>query len=102
MLRADYAVGCDGSRSLVREQAGMTQTRTDHDRLMVLLVFRSTGLHKLLERYPGKSYYNVLQPELKGYWKFFGRVDLGTHLVLPCAGAARHDKGQLRLRGLPA
>ena len=76
-LRAAYAVGCDGSRSLVREQVGLTQTRTDHDRLMVLLVFRSPDLHALLERFPGKSYYNVLQPELKGYWKFLGRVDLG-------------------------
>jgi 2-polyprenyl-6-methoxyphenol hydroxylase-like FAD-dependent oxidoreductase len=78
VLRCAYAVGSDGARSLVREQAGITQTRTDHDRLMVLLVFRSHELHKLLERYPGKSYYNVLQPKLKGYWKFFGRVDLGT------------------------
>jgi 2-polyprenyl-6-methoxyphenol hydroxylase-like FAD-dependent oxidoreductase len=77
-LRADYVVGCDGSRSLVRDAAGITQTLTDHDRLMVLLVFRSTGLHKLLERFPGKSFYNVLHPELEGYWKFFGRVDLGT------------------------
>ena len=77
-LRADYAVGCDGSRSLVREAAGITQTLTDHDRLMVLLVFRSTGLHKLLERFPNKSFYNVLHPQLEGYWKFFGRVDLGT------------------------
>jgi 4-hydroxyisophthalate hydroxylase len=77
-LRANYVVGCDGSRSLVREAAGITQTLTDHDRLMVLLVFRSTGLHKLLERFPNKSFYNVLHPELKGYWKFFGRVDLGT------------------------
>jgi 2-polyprenyl-6-methoxyphenol hydroxylase-like FAD-dependent oxidoreductase len=77
-LRAAYAVGCDGSRSIVREQAGITQTRSDHDRLMVLLVFRSKQLHALLDRYPGKSYYNVLQPELQGYWKFFGRVDLGT------------------------
>ena len=78
VLHARYVVGCDGSRSLVREQAGLTQTRTEHDRLMVLLVFRSRQLHTLLERYPGKSYYNVLQPELKGYWKFFGRVDLGN------------------------
>jgi 4-hydroxyisophthalate hydroxylase len=78
ILRADYAVGCDGSRSLVREAAGITQTLIDHDRLMVLLVFRSTGLHKLLERFPGKSFYNVLHPDLDGYWKFFGRVDLGT------------------------
>lgn len=78
VLRSAYVVGSDGARSLVREQAGITQTRTDHDRMMVLLVFRSHGLHQLLERYPGKSYYNVLQPELKGYWKFFGRVDLGS------------------------
>ena len=78
VLRAAYAAGCDGSRSRVREQAGLTQSRTDHDRLMVLLVFRSRELHHLLERYPGKSYYNVLQPALKGYWKFFGRVDLGS------------------------
>ncbi len=77
-LRARYAAGCDGSRSLVREQGGITQTLSDHDRRMVLLVFRSTGLHTLLERFPGKSYYNVLHPELEGYWKFFGRVDLGT------------------------
>ena len=77
VIRAAYAVGCDGARSRVREQAVLTQTRTDHDRMMVLLVFRSTQLHELLDRYPGKSYYNVLQPQLEGYWKFFGRVDLG-------------------------
>jgi 2-polyprenyl-6-methoxyphenol hydroxylase-like FAD-dependent oxidoreductase len=93
-LRAAYVVGCDGSRSIVRAQAGITQTLSDHDRLMVLLVFRSTGLHKLLERYPGKSYYCVLRPELDGYWKFFGRVDLGTtwffHAPVP-AGTNREN-----------
>lgn len=78
VLRAAYVVGCDGARSTVREQTGLTQTRTDHDRVMVLLVFRSRELHTLLERYPGKSYYNVLQPQLQGYWKFLGRVDLGS------------------------
>ena len=77
-LRAAYAVGCDGSRSKIREQSGITQTLTDHDRLMVLLVFKSHELHKRLACYPGKSFYNVLQPELKGYWKFFGRIDLGN------------------------
>src|SRR5207248_5428793 len=77
-LRADYVVGCDGSRSFVREHAGIGQTRSEHDGLMVLLVFKSHELHRLLERYPGKSHYNVLDPELNGYWKFFGRVDLGT------------------------
>jgi hypothetical protein len=87
-------VGCDGSRSTVREQAGITQSRSDHDRLMVLLVFRSTGLHRLLERYPGKSFYCVLHPELHGYWKFFGRVDLGNtwffHAPIP-ADASREN-----------
>ncbi|MFC7738086.1 FAD-dependent monooxygenase [Roseomonas sp. GCM10028921] len=91
-IRAAYVVGCDGSRSTVREAVGITQTRSDHDRLMVLLVFRSQGLNALLERYPGKSYYNVLHPELKGYWQFFGRVDLeGTfffHAPVP-AGTTR-------------
>jgi 2-polyprenyl-6-methoxyphenol hydroxylase-like FAD-dependent oxidoreductase len=78
VLRADYLVGSDGARSRIGEQAGITYTGTDHDRLMVLLVFRSIELHKLLERYPDKAFYNVLHPDLKGYWKFFGRVDLGT------------------------
>ncbi len=77
-LRAAYVVGCDGSRSTARVRGGITQTLSDHDRMMVLLVFRSQGLHRLLERYPGKSYYNVLHPDLEGYWKFFGRVDLGS------------------------
>jgi 2-polyprenyl-6-methoxyphenol hydroxylase-like FAD-dependent oxidoreductase len=78
LVRAEYLVGCDGSRSVVREAAGITQTLSDHDRMMVLLVFRSTELHDLLACYPGKSYYNVLHPDLEGYWKFLGRVDLGT------------------------
>jgi 2-polyprenyl-6-methoxyphenol hydroxylase-like FAD-dependent oxidoreductase len=92
VLRAAYVVGCDGSRSTVREQAGITQTRTDHDRVMVLLVFRSRQLHDLLQRYPGKSYYNVLQPQLQGYWKFLGRVDLGStwffHAPVPAGTTA--------------
>jgi hypothetical protein len=46
---------------------------------MVLLVFRSHELHELLEqRHPGKSFLSVLHPDLQGYWKFFGRVDLGS------------------------
>ena len=91
-LRCAYLAGCDGSRSLVRSQAGMTQTSVDHARSMVLLVFRSTELHGLLERFPGKSYYNVLHPELEGYWKFLGRVDLGStwffHAPVPAGTTA--------------
>lgn len=76
-LEGDWLVGCDGSRSIVREEAGITQTRDDHDTRMVLLVFRSQSLNTLLARYKGKSFFNVLHPELDGYWRFFGRVDTG-------------------------
>src|SRR5688500_17450193 len=76
MVSGRYLVGCDGSASVVRQSAGVTQTLSDHDRLMVLLVFRSKELSRLLERFPGKSFYNVLHPSLKGYWLFFGRVGL--------------------------
>ncbi|MGP0088862.1 MAG: FAD-dependent monooxygenase [Xanthobacteraceae bacterium] len=74
-LQGRYLVGCDGSKSVVREKAGIEQTRSHHDMLMVLLVFRSSQLNQLLERYPGTSFYNVLHPNLEGYWQFFGRVD---------------------------
>ena len=37
-----------------------------------------------------------MRPELKGYWQFFGRIDVGRRLVLPRAGAGRHHARQLR------
>lgn len=77
-IHAAYVVGCDGAKSHTRDQAGITHTRTDNDTFMVLLVFKSLELHKLLERFPDKVIYNVMDPALKGYWKFFGRVDLGS------------------------
>jgi 2-polyprenyl-6-methoxyphenol hydroxylase-like FAD-dependent oxidoreductase len=74
-VRSRYLVGCDGSRSLVRQSAKITETRFDHDLLMVLLVFRSAGLDHVAARHPDKSFFKVLAPELDGYWQFFGRVD---------------------------
>ncbi|MBF9041790.1 monooxygenase [Rhodobacterales bacterium HKCCE4037] len=75
-FRGRYAVGCDGSRSGVRDAAGITQTVDEHDRKMVLLVFRSSELNELLARHhPPRSFYNALTPELEGYWRFLGRVD---------------------------
>ncbi|MEM1430189.1 MAG: FAD-dependent monooxygenase [Pseudomonadota bacterium] len=76
-IRARYAVGCEGSRSVVRDAARISETRSEHNRLMALLVFRSEELHQLLTRYPGKAFYNVLHPDFEGYWQFFGRVDHG-------------------------
>ena len=77
-IQAQYLVGTDGARSMVREASGLPQTLNDHGRLMALLVFRSEELHALLERYPGKAFYCVLHPDFDGYWQFFGRVDHGV------------------------
>lgn len=75
-LRARYLVGCDGARSFVRGAAGIEMDLDQHDRRMALLVIRSMELHRLLERFPPKSIYNTLHPDLEGYWQFLGRVDL--------------------------
>lgn len=77
VLEADYVVGCDGARSTVREQVGIGRSGADFDQLMVLAVFRSRELHEGLKRFPARSTYNALHPALKGYWQFFGRVDVG-------------------------
>jgi 4-hydroxyisophthalate hydroxylase len=75
VIEADYLVGCDGAHSLVREQAGIASEGADFDQRMILAVFRSRQLHEHLERFPLRSTYRALDPELKGYWWFFGRVD---------------------------
>ena len=40
-------------------------------------MFRSAELHEALKRFPDRSTYRVMHPDLKGYWMFFGRVDVG-------------------------
>jgi 2-polyprenyl-6-methoxyphenol hydroxylase-like FAD-dependent oxidoreductase len=74
---ADYAVGCDGGHSMVRSQVGIERGGTDFDQLMVLVVLRSRDLHEGLRRLPLRSTYRVMHPDLNGYWKFFGRIDVG-------------------------
>ncbi|MEI8276754.1 MAG: FAD-dependent monooxygenase [Hyphomicrobiales bacterium] len=74
---ADYVVGCDGARSLVREEAGISRSGTVFDQLMVLMVFRSREFHEKLKRYPERSVYRVMHPDFQGYWQFFGRIDVG-------------------------
>ena len=77
ILEGDYVVGCDGGHSLVREQADIERSGTDFDELVALVVFRSAELHEALKRFPDRSTYRVMHPDLKGYWMFFGRVDVG-------------------------
>jgi 2-polyprenyl-6-methoxyphenol hydroxylase-like FAD-dependent oxidoreductase len=76
-LEADYLVGCDGGHSNIRSQLGVERGGTDFDQLMVLVVFRSRELHEGLKRFPERSTYRVMHPDQKGYWQFFGRIDVG-------------------------
>src|SRR3569833_1914256 len=77
LLEADYVVGCDGPRSVVREQIGIARDVMEYDQLMVLAVLRSRELHEGLKRFPDGAMFRVMHPDAKGYWKFFGRVDVG-------------------------
>ena len=77
IVSCDYLVGCDGARSTIREQIGITQSGSDFEQLMVLGVFRSKELHEGLKRFPEKTTYNALHPDNKGMWQFFGRIDVG-------------------------
>jgi 2-polyprenyl-6-methoxyphenol hydroxylase-like FAD-dependent oxidoreductase len=77
LLEADYVAGCDGPRSVVREQIGIQRDVKEYDQLMVLAVLRSRELHEGLKRFPEGAMFRVMHPDAKGYWKFFGRVDVG-------------------------
>jgi 2-polyprenyl-6-methoxyphenol hydroxylase-like FAD-dependent oxidoreductase len=77
VLHAEYVVGCDGGKSLVRESMGIDRGGQNFDQRMVLAVLRSTELHEFLKRFPPATTYRVMKPELKGYWQFFGRIDVG-------------------------
>ncbi len=108
VLAADYVVGCDGARSTVRDQIGIGRRGSDFDQIMVLAVFRSRTLHEALKRFPERATYNVLHPDAKGYWQFFGRIDVGEgwffHAPVPAdTTTANYDfKGLIeRAAGLP-
>jgi 4-hydroxyisophthalate hydroxylase len=75
VLEADYAIGCDGSHSIVRDQVGIKRGGEDFDQLMVLTVIRSPELEAGLKRFPPRATYRAMDPALKGHWRFFGRVD---------------------------
>jgi 2-polyprenyl-6-methoxyphenol hydroxylase-like FAD-dependent oxidoreductase len=75
VLEGDFAIGCDGSHSTVREQVGIARGGENFDQLMVLTVIRSPELEAALKRFPPRATYRAMDPELKGHWRFFGRVD---------------------------
>src|SRR5215510_5658205 len=75
VLEGDYAIGCDGSHSTVREQVGIERGGENFYQLMVLAVIRSPELEAGLKRFPPRATYRAMDPELNGHWRFFGRVD---------------------------
>ena len=75
-LACDYVVGCDGAHSSVRSQLGIERSKQDYEQTMLLAVFRSRDLDEKLRRFPPRSTYRVLKPELNGFWQFFGRIDV--------------------------
>jgi 4-hydroxyisophthalate hydroxylase len=99
-IEADYLVGCDGAHSLVRSQVGIERGGTDFDQLMVLVVFRSRELHEGLKRFPERSTYRVMRPELNGYWQFFGRIDVGEGWFFHAPVPADTTKDNFDFHGL--
>jgi 4-hydroxyisophthalate hydroxylase len=67
---------------------------------MLLAVFRSRELHDGLKRFPQRSVYRAMHPDLKGYWQFFGRIDVGEgwffHAPVP-EGTAKDERTALDL-----
>jgi len=99
-LEADFIVGCDGAHSLVRSQAGIGRGGTDFEQIMVLAVFRSKELHEALKRFPERGTFNVLHPDAKGYWQFFGRVDVGEEFFFHAPVPADTTKDTYDFLGL--
>jgi hypothetical protein len=72
-------IGCDGAHSIVRDQVGIQRGGTDFDQPMALIVFKSRELHEGLKEFPARSVYRVMHPDFKGYWQFFGRINVGEN-----------------------
>jgi 2-polyprenyl-6-methoxyphenol hydroxylase-like FAD-dependent oxidoreductase len=77
VIEADYVVGCDGGRSLVRTSLGIERHGTDLGDRMVLAVFSSPELYEKLERFGPRSTYRAVNPAKNGAWQFFGVVEVG-------------------------
>ena len=77
VLEAEYVVGCDGPRSIVREHFGIQREGSDFHQRMMLAVIRSPELHEGLKGLPERTTYRALHPDMKGVWQFFGRIDVG-------------------------
>jgi len=99
-IEADYLIGCDGSHSTVREQVGIKRDGKSHDQVMVLAVFRSKELHEGFKRFPERTTYRAMSKESNGYWRFFGRVDVGEGWFFHAPVPANTTKDNYDFHGL--
>jgi hypothetical protein len=99
VIEGDYAIGCDGSHSIVREQVGIARGGEDFDQLMVLTVIRSPELEAGLKRFR-RGDLSGDGPGAPGPLAVFRASRRGGYVLLPCAGHAQHHEGQFRLQGL--
>jgi len=68
---------------------------------MVLIVFRSRQFHEeLKKRYPERSTYRAMHPDLHGYWKFFGRIDVGEGFFFHAPVPKDTDRNNFDFLGL--
>jgi hypothetical protein len=100
VLEADYVVGCDGSQSMVRSAASIERGGTDFQQPMALMVFRSRELHEGLKRFPERSVYRVMREDLKGYWWFLGRIDVGESWFFHAPVPLGSERGNFDFHGL--
>ena len=75
-IEGEYAVGCDGTRSITNARQGIERHGTDLGYRMCLAVFKAPELNTAFERFGDKTTFLVLNPKYKGAWQFFGRVGL--------------------------
>ncbi len=73
-IAADYAVGCDGTRSITNAKQGIERHGTNLGYRMCLTVFKSDELNVALERFGEKTTFLILNERYQGAWQFFGRV----------------------------
>jgi 2-polyprenyl-6-methoxyphenol hydroxylase-like FAD-dependent oxidoreductase len=72
-VRADYVVGCDGARGVVRRAVGVGLSGRDDNRPNFNIVFRAPDLAERVP-HPAAVHYWVLNPKQPG---IVGRMDLG-------------------------
>jgi 2-polyprenyl-6-methoxyphenol hydroxylase-like FAD-dependent oxidoreductase len=88
-VRAQYVIGCEGARSVVRDAMGARYQGADHPRPNLSIVFRAPGLAAQVPHGPAVHYW-VLNPSRPG---LVGRLDLDETwwCIAPGVDAATAD-----------